>query len=260
MPFIEQVASDTQPVTPVETPAVQPVADTTPVTPVVDTPVIPTTPTPPITEIEIEGIGKVKIDDVKQWQQGNMRLQDYTRKTQEIAQQRKEAQEALELRDYLKNNPAVATALQNGTPLPEGVDYRNTPLGSLDPASKRVEALESDIATWKLDTELERLQGKYKDFDVVKVLQIADEKGITDLEFIYNSIKGQSTDVASLKEQLMKEIRQSLTEEIRKDGLSTQTIINAGDTTPIANHGLNADEMHVAERMGLTYEQYAKYK
>ena len=48
-------------------------------------------------EIEIPGIGKVSTDEVKEWKQGYLRQSDYTRKTQELAHQREQLQNAEQL-------------------------------------------------------------------------------------------------------------------------------------------------------------------
>jgi hypothetical protein len=74
----------------------------------------PVTPPTPITEFDIDGIGKVKVDDIKEWKLGYMRQSDYTRKTQEIARQRNETKDALDVYNFLKSNPTIAQALADG--------------------------------------------------------------------------------------------------------------------------------------------------
>ena len=47
--------------------------------------------------VEIEGIGKISVDEIKEWKQGYLRQSDYTRKTQSLASQRQEYEDAVNL-------------------------------------------------------------------------------------------------------------------------------------------------------------------
>lgn len=206
-------------------------------------------------EFEIDGIGKVKADEIKEWKLGHMRQSDYTKKTQEIAKSKNENKEALELYNYLKNNPQIATALSQGD---MSVVQNNQAFAKLNPYTTQVEELNYKLATIELDSTLKDMKSKYNDFNEVEVLQEADRLGITDLEFVYNALNGKK--LPSLKEQMMKEIKASLTDEIRKNGLATQTIMNSNDTVAKTEFGLSVDEKTMADKMGLTYEQYSKGK
>jgi hypothetical protein len=48
---------------------------------------------------------KVKLSQITEWEKGHLLQKDYTKKTQELAQQRKELQELVEFGEYLKKNP-----------------------------------------------------------------------------------------------------------------------------------------------------------
>jgi predicted DNA binding CopG/RHH family protein len=215
--------------------------------------VVTTTPT---NEIEIDGLGKVKFDDIKEWQKGHMRQSDYTKKTQEVAKQRQEAKEALEVFNYLKNNPQIAQALSNGD---VSAIQNNPAFNSLNPQYQQYNDVNMKMATLELDLKLNDLKSRYPDFNEVEVLTEADKLGITDLEFVYNALQGKK--LPTLKEQIKKEIEASLTSKIRQNGLDTGTIINDNDAiTHNANFGLNEAEMKIASKMGLSYESYANGK
>lgn len=215
----------------------------------------PTTTSTPLTELEIEGIGKVKIDELKEWKQGYLRQQDYTRKTQALAKQRAELKDALEIYNYLKNNPMVAHQIANGQ-MPQNIE--GTPLEKVNPITKQVADVQRELALIKLENDIKELKSKYPDFDEVETLTKAEELGITDLEFVWNAIRGAKMD--NLKETIEKEVRASLTEQIKKNGLETQTIISTGDKTNKDSVNLTAEEILIAQKMGIDPKVYAQYK
>ena len=134
-----------------------------------------------------------------------------------------------------------------------------TPLANV--ANPQIEAMQNELATMKLDLEIERLKMRYPDFNEVEVLKEVDARGIYDLEFVYKAMKNtEPQDLNQIKEQLAKEIRAQLTEEIRQQGIATQTIISASDSVTNANYGLSQDEMKIAGAMGINYKDYAKFK
>lgn len=75
----------------------------------------PNTPdTPDDPEIELDG-EKIKLSQVRAWRQGHLMLNDYTRKTQELAEQRRQLEQERQLYKqyeqidaYLRANPQVA--------------------------------------------------------------------------------------------------------------------------------------------------------
>jgi hypothetical protein len=206
-------------------------------------------------EIEIEGFGKVKIDELKEWKSGYMRQSDYTRKTQELAKSRNEQKEALEIYNYLKNNPQVAQAISQG----DVSAVQNNPMFSgLNPYSSQIEDLNMKLAGIELDNMISGLKNRYNDFNEVEVLQEADRLGVTDLEFVYNALQGKK--LPTLKEQLTKEIERSITDKIKQNGLGTQSIINTNDASAVAGNGLSDIEVAIAKKMGLSPEAYAKGK
>lgn len=210
-----------------------------------------TQPTP-VTEFEIDGVGKVKLDDIKEWRSGYMRQSDYTKKTQEIARLRNENKDALEIYNFLKQNPSVAQALADGDPNA----LKGTAIAGKLATNPQLEDVNYRLASMELDNKLNMLKSKYSDFDEVEVLTEAERLGVADLEFVYNAIRGRNVD--KMKETLTKQIENELTEKIRKNGIDTQTIISPNDTTATTNYGLTPAQIAIATKMRLTPEQYAK--
>lgn len=217
-----------------------------------------TQPEPTITptELEIEGVGKVKPEDIKEWKLGYMRQSDYTRKTQEVAKQKQETQDAVTLYNYLRDNPNIATQMQQGDY--SGIQKNPTMANMLNPAKKEIEDVQYQLASLQLDNDINRLKSQYSDFDEVAILQEADKRGLTDLEFIYKAMQGDK--LPSIREQITKEIRSALTKEIQQNGLATETLISTKDTKPITDSGLTEQEKMIANQMSVSYEEYAKYR
>lgn len=251
---------------------VQPTATQT--TPVVETPVTnteqvatpmpetnPAPATPPISEIEIEGLGKVKLDDIKEWHKGNMRQADYTRKTQEVARQREEMQDAIEVFNYLKANPALVAKLkeidQPGLVNTEVIDKAS-------PQNDLLRTVWMNQESMRLDREVERLRGIYGEVNEVELFNKARDMRMDadNIEVLYKSMaydgnKPQTID----KDALMAEMKQQLMAELQQNRTATTTIASVPaqpiTTTPVE---LTAEEKRVADGMRMSYEDYAKWK
>ena len=111
---------------------------------------------------DIDGIGEVTVEEIKEWKQGNLRQSDYTKKTQAIAKEREDLEDALELYNYLKANPEVARRLQNDDDeIDDGIKNK---VNRLTPEMQRLEDLERKIARDELDRELDGLKSKISRF------------------------------------------------------------------------------------------------
>lgn len=210
--------------------------------------------------LELEGIGKVSIDDIKEWKQGYLRQSDYTRKTQEIARSKKEMEDAVILYEYLKANPHVAQKLKET----EVAQVKPEIANRFDPTFERVEQLETKIAGYELDMEINRLKSKYPDFNEVSVLQEASKRGITDLEFIHNALSA-SKPQPDLRSQIEAEVRQKLLEELKQNSQDTQTIISTNDIPSVKTYNLSKDEERIAKayiEQGVfeNLDEYVKYR
>ena len=235
-------------VKPPEEPAKQ---ETTPT----QTPEVKVEPTPPVIpdKITIDGIGEVSIDELKN---GYLRQTDYTQKTQEVARQKREVQDAVTFFEQIKRNPQVLQQITSNVQVPP----------TLDPATAKVIELENRVYDMMLEREIETLQNKYKDFEVKDVLEMAQKKNITNLEDAYHLVKStkpqappQVIDTNALKEQLRKE----LLKEIEAERSATQTIITSNDTVaPVQDNSpkLSDAEKKVANMMRMSESDYVKWR
>lgn len=209
--------------------------------------------TPPNT-ITIDG-KEIPVDEIKEWQNGYLRQSDYTKKTQELAREKEQVQEALNLYNYVKSNPEAA---QQVAQQPE--------LQHLDPSAQRVIELENKMYDMMLQNEIQTLQTKYSDFEILDVLKVAQEKNMSNLEdayLLHRSLRAPTqqqtpVDVDALKAQLRAELLKEAEAE-----KNTQSLIatNGGaaqvkDNSPV----LSDAELKVARMMKMSPDDYATWR
>jgi len=134
---------------------------------------------------------------------GYSRHADYTRKTQELAQQRQELQWANAIRMALENNPSQTIDLLSqhyGVSRAEAQriadDYSvleetwSDPVESkMSELDKRIRAFEEQQAYAELERSIQSLQTKYgEDFDPQEVVSAALAQGTNNLEAVYKQI------------------------------------------------------------------------
>lgn len=132
---------------------------------------------------------------------GYQRQADYTRKTQELAEQRQALQFAATLQTALESDPAGTLDLLSRhygisrAEAREMVDGMGFESEDLDPVDRKMRELDQRIAQFEeyqsqqqIEREISRLQSKYADFDVTEVVQTAIKAGTTDLEAVYKQI------------------------------------------------------------------------
>lgn len=132
---------------------------------------------------------------------GYQRQADYTRKTQELAQQRESLQFAATLQTALEKDPAATIDLLSrhyGISRAEAqqmVDSYEDSFEDLDPAEQKMRELDRRIAQFEeyqsqqqIEQEINRLKARYSDFDVNEVVQTALRLGTTDLEGTYKQM------------------------------------------------------------------------
>lgn len=212
--------------------------------------------TPAVVEYDIEGVGKLTLEEIKELKQSGLRQSDYTKKTQEIARMREENAEALELYEYMKSNPQLVSTLQaieggNVNPVMNKPNVENALLKEVYYNQKSME----------IDNKVNNLKTKYGDVDEVALFNKATELGTEDLEFVYKALKydGQTID----RQSLIEEAKAQIMAEIASNKGKTATMVATNPATNNFNKttaSLSPEETRVAEQMGMTPSEYLKWK
>lgn len=201
------------------------------------------TETTPAT-FEIDG-EQFTIDQIKEWRLGNMRQSDYTRKSQEIARMRREAQEAIELYEYLRRNPDLVQKLsEEATDAPE---VRNI---SVDPV---VQELDMKVRTMEIEKSLSQIKSEFPEANDIEILQIATDRRIS-IEDAFDIWKGMNLD------KFLKQKSTELAKKMTTNKEATKTLMNPNMKPPINNLGLSQAEIAFAQKLDMTPEEYKKYK
>ena len=143
--------------------------------------------------IKLQVDGEEVVVPVKEALAGYQRQADYTRKTQELSEQRKQVQYASALQEALQSDPAATLQLLNQQ---YGVATQPQEDEWLDPAEQQLRQLEQRIAAFEqskamdeLTRTIDTLQSKYgEDFDADEVVAKALATGSTDLESVFKQI------------------------------------------------------------------------
>lgn len=190
---------------------------------------------------------------IEELQTGYMRQQDYIAQREELNALREQNKQALELVEYLRKNPNLANKLLEE----DNVD--NNAVNVVNPLTERIEKLERERYVERMNNQIEMLKMKYKDFNEVDVLNKAVQMNTPDLEFVYHGMRGAKIDdiiAQQVKEQLAK-----AQEDMVKNTQATRTVVGkTSDVEPTTTYNLTQQEMRVADLMGISYEEYAKYK
>jgi hypothetical protein len=143
--------------------------------------------------IKLQVDGEEVVVPVKEALAGYQRQADYTRKTQELSEQRKQVQYASALQEALQSDPAATLQLLQQQ---YGVATQPQEDEWLDPAEQQLRQLEQRIAAFEqskamdeLTRTIDTLQSKYgEDFDADEVVAKALATGSTDLESVFKQI------------------------------------------------------------------------
>lgn len=153
---------------------------------------------------------------------GYQRQSDYTRKTQQLAEERRSVQFAQAIQQALDNDPsATIELLKSHYGLDATESYNEDDDLFADPMEKQYRQLENRLRSFEEQqalNELERtiggLQQKYgEDFDANEVVSQALASGTTDLESVYKQI---AFDRLYSKERAQREMQQRKTEQEQK--------------------------------------------
>jgi hypothetical protein len=151
---------------------------------------------------------------------GYQRQADYTRKTQELAQQKEQFQFATALQSALDNDPAATIDLLSkhygisrqtvSDMIADGEDF-----DSLDPTEQRYRELDKRVASFEdyqtkqeIEREVQRLKSKYEDFNINEVVTSALRMNSTDLEGTYKQIAFDKMMAKAELERQAREVQQ----------------------------------------------------
>jgi hypothetical protein len=151
---------------------------------------------------------------------GYQRQADYTRKTQELAQQKEQFQFATALQSALDNDPAATIDLLSKhygisrqavtEMIADGEDF-----DSLDPVEQKYRELDQRIASFEdyqskqeIEREVQRLKSKYEDFNINEVVSTALRLNSTDLEGTYKQIAFDKMMAKSELERQARDVQQ----------------------------------------------------
>jgi hypothetical protein len=236
-----ELAVDGEPSEPTPTEPVQTETPDTPVEPVAE---------PTETFFDIDG-EKLTPQQIKEYKQGYLRQADYTKKTQEVANLRKEHKEALELYEYFKANPHLAQKLSELED--DGAKDINKVYKPQDPM---VSELSRTVKAMEINHELELLKTKDPNVDEIEILNLANEEAIP-ISKAYTMWKGINHDKL-LKAELDKRSAQ-LTEQIKKSNSTVTTLMNPNDKPTDVSFGLSEAQMAMADRLEMSYEEYKRW-
>ena len=146
--------------------------------------------------VSLQVDGEVVKVPVKEALAGYQRQADYTRKTQEISEQRKQLQFAATLQEALQKDPESTLRLLNQqfgksqpTATPEEDEYLTAEEKQVRELNQRLAALEQERAMDALVKTIDTLQEKYGDeFNADEVVFRANQLGTTDLEAVFKSL------------------------------------------------------------------------
>lgn len=229
-----------------------------------------------IDKITIDGV-ELTVDEIKEYKKGYMRNKDYTQKTQALSEQRREVQDAIDVYNYLRENPDAARLLA------EGGSMSSTTSESIDPTESRIRKLERELADSKIQNEIVKLEARFPDFDARTVLEFASKERIADLESAYYAVMGREVlskkgtpkdvtekvvdsapiDTEAIKNEMYEELKKQILEEIKAEE-DTGTLIsttNAPLTGTIKEKKLTPAQKEVANKFrSIDAETYLKYR
>lgn len=213
--------------------------------------------------ITIDGETYTK-DQILDLKKKGMLQADYTRKTTELANQRKQFGQDLEMLDIIKGDQRLMGIMQeyfkqNG--LPNGVQA----VQSVSPQARANSELGTEVFMIKNDLAIEKMKVADPVFaksetGVAEVYNIALEKNIP-LEDAKLLWEGANKKLYFKDEkEIVKKTKKEIAEKQKKNKGKTRTLVSKGDT---ANKDkttrLSTKESKMAEIFGLSPEEYVKY-
>lgn len=181
------------------------------------------------------------------------------RKAQEPVVDEK-TQQAIELMEFLEQNPQLIEAMRTVDASAHQTLNNFIP----DEVSKKLQELEEFKIEQEYQAIVRDMKTKYPDFDEEKVLETVEKYGLNDLEIgykIYKSENAPTFDVEAERKKLREEMKAEIMRELKNDISNTSSIIGQGDVPPAKQEVvLSQQERRVAENLGMSVEEYAKWR
>jgi hypothetical protein len=176
---------------------------------------------------------------------GYQRQADYTRKTQELAQQKEQFQFATALQSALDNDPAATIDLLSkhygisrqavSEMIADGEDF-----DSLDPTEQKYRELDKRLASFEdyqskqeIEREVQRLKSKYEDFNINEVVTTALRMNSTDLEGTYKQMAFDKMMAKAELERQAREVQQQKENSLLES--KRQASVVSGGSSATAN-------------------------
>ena len=192
---------------------------------------------------------------IKEALAGYQRQADYTRKTQELSDQRKQVQYASALQEALQSDPAATLQLLQEhygvVAQPEDDEWTDPSELQLRQLEKRIAAFEQDKALDSLNKTIDTLKSKYgEDFDADEIVAKALAEGSTDLEAVFKKASFDKIYAKSRETEKKKSEEDSRTQAKRQ-----QSVVAGGSssktTVPISAPIRTVQEAFAAARKSL---------
>lgn len=198
----------------------------------------------------IDGIGEVTADEIREWKNSGLRQADYTRKTQELARQREQLEDASQVYNYLKAHPYLVNSIRQAE--------NNPQFNQIAPSAEKdaIKDLQYQLQSIKVDSELQNLHEKYGDFDEDKLFRIATDNKINDLEMVLKSMMYDNKPTDSAVEVAKRQLKA----EMERDKETVSTVVTNKSSKKRSTPRLTKEERHVAEMMGMSPREYVKWK
>ncbi len=192
---------------------------------------------------------------IKEALAGYQRQADYTRKTQELSDQRKQVQYASALQEALQSDPAATLQIlqqQYGVQAQPEMDEWTDPTElQMRQLEQRIAAFEQSKAMDELTKTIDTLKSKYgEDFDADEVVAKALAEGSTDLEAVFKKASFDKIYSKSRETEKKKSEEDSRTQAKRQ-----QSVVAGGSssktTVPISAPIRTVQEAFAAARKSL---------
>lgn len=172
-----------------------------------------------------------------------------------------ETQQAIELMNYLKENPQLIGALRDTDP----TAYQEMNNFVPDEMTRKMQEFEEFMVEQQYQKVVQTMKTKYSDYDEEKVLEFAEQHDIADLEVAYKALSADSKpkfDLEAERTKLREQIKAEVMKEMRENASNTSTIVGSGgDVPPVQDEVvITQQEKRVAQMLGMSVDEYTKYR